>query len=145
MLTIEEQGHYYRVTEKYGSTFAGPCDYKVKLIAQCLINIDEAEILDIIKKMPKRVLQGWMEYPLRPPEQKKYAELVGHRLQINNDFYTLEDLENGSPSANQSLNEPNRLHRHHGAPATTTPTVSQTFFEDSLSNFALKTPKNQLF
>ncbi|VEN59211.1 unnamed protein product [Callosobruchus maculatus] len=73
--------------------------------------------------------------------KKMYAKIVGDRLQINNDFYTLEDLENEAQSANQSLNEPNQLHRHHSAPATPTPTVSQTFFEDSISNFAIKTPK----
>nr|CAH7720064.1 unnamed protein product [Callosobruchus chinensis] len=74
--------------------------------------------------------------------KKMYAKIVGDRLQINNDFYTLEDLENETQSANQSLNQPNHLHQHHSAPATPTPTVSQTFFEDSISNFAIKTPKN---
>nr|CAI5824670.1 unnamed protein product [Callosobruchus analis] len=75
--------------------------------------------------------------------KKMYAKIIGDRLQINSDFYTLEDLENESQSANQSPNEPNHPHQHHSAPATPTPTVSQTFFEDSLSNFAIKTPKNR--
>nr|CAI5840255.1 unnamed protein product [Callosobruchus analis] len=78
-----------------------------------------------------------------------FAKIRGNKLQINDDFYTLEELEvtDAAEKSDDGEGEPKLTQFHqpesHSAPPSPESYTHLTFFEDSLNAFALKTPQTE--
>nr|CAI5834453.1 unnamed protein product [Callosobruchus analis] len=78
-----------------------------------------------------------------------FAKIRGNKLQINDDFYTLEELEvtDAAEKSDDGEGEPKLTQFHQpesrSAPHSPESYTHLTFFEDSLNAFALKTPQTE--